>query len=293
MKHGPVLDFPVDKKIVLVTGGGSGIGFAFARVCHQAGAKIVIGDLRSTAEAQKYVDSITDKSIIFQKCDVTIWQDLHDLISASVTAFGQVPDIYAPVAGIYEPEWSNFWDDETDGYYKTIQINVNHPLKLTRLAIRALVGAQKQGVVCLVASTAGIRGNYLAALYVSSKHAILGFTKSMGQADPDEGVRIVCILPGLVDSPLWRDRTDQMLEHHKFHDRQAIMPDDIATVMKKMVEDKKYTGGTCVIKTPYEERVVEEGWEEAANKYDPSPRPEADLHRIKSVLGRERGQTWA
>lgn len=293
MKHGPVLDFPVHGKIVLITGGGSGIGFAFAQLCHQAGAKIVIGDLRSTPEAQKYLDSITDKSIVFQKCDVTNWQDLHDLISASVTAFGQVPDVYAPVAGIYEPEWSNFWDDETDGYYKTIQINVNHPVKLTRLAIRALVGAQKQGVVCLVASTAGIRGNYLASLYVTSKHAIVGFTKSMGQADPDEGVRVVCILPGLVDSPLWRNRTDKMLEQNKFSERKAIFPDEVAAVMKRMVEDKEYTGGTCVLKSGHEERVVEDGWEKNAGKYDPSPRPEADLHRIKSVLERERGKSWS
>lgn len=292
MKHGPVLDFPVQDKTVLVTGGGSGIGFAFVRLCHQAGARIIIGDLRCTAEAQKYLDSTSDKSIVFQKCDVTNWKDLHDLVTASVKAFGQVPDVYAPIAGIYEPEWSNFWDDESDGYYKTIQINVNHPLKLTRLAIRALVGAQKQGVVCLVASTAGIRGNYLAALYVSSKHAIVGFAKSMGQADPDEGVRVVCILPGLVDSPLWRDRTDQMLEQNRFHERAAIFPEDIAEVMKRMVEDKRFTGGTCMLKTAHEERVVEEGWEKDEAKYDPSPRPEPDLHRIESVLESERGKPW-
>jgi len=214
------------------------------------------------------------------------------LISASVTSFGDVPDVYAPVAGVYEPPWSNFWDDEADTY-KTISINVNHPLKLTRLAIRALLGADKKGVVCLVASTAGIRGNYLASLYCSSKHAIVGFTKSMGQADPDEGVRIVCMMPGMVDSPLWRDREDDMLAQNKFHERAAILPMDVAVVMKKMIESAQYTGGTCVLKTPYEERIVEEGWDKAADKtYDPSPRPAADLSRIRTVLDRERGSRW-
>lgn len=68
--------------------------------------------------------------------------------------------------------------------------------------MRALAGAEKQGVVVLVASTAGIRANYLASLYTASKHAIVGFAKAMGQADVDEGVRISAVLPGLVSSPL-------------------------------------------------------------------------------------------
>lgn len=146
-------------------------------------------------------------------------------------------------AGIYEPSWSNFWDDETDGAYKTIRINVDHPIKLTRLAMRALAGAEKQGVVCLIASTAGIRANYLCNLYVASKHAIVGFAKSMGQADGDEGVRINCVLPGLVSSPLWHDREDKMSEWGKFEGRDYLLPDDIAKLMVKMVESKEYEGG--------------------------------------------------
>ncbi len=77
-----------------------------------------------------------------------------------------------------------------------MDINVNHPIKLTRLAMRALLGANKKGVVCLVASGAGLVGFYLTNLYCASKHAIVGFAKSMGQADQDEGVKIVCICPG-------------------------------------------------------------------------------------------------
>ena len=78
-----------------------------------------------------------------------------------------------------------------------MRINVDHPVKFTRLSI-----------VVLVASTAAIRANYLACLYTSSKHAVIGFAKSMGQADVEEGVRVSCILPGTVSSPLWHDRAD-------------------------------------------------------------------------------------
>lgn len=294
MQYGPVNDFPLSNRIVLITGGGSGIGLAFAQLCCKAGARVIIADLKLTADAQNFIDTTDSSKVIFQKCDVSCWTDLHDSITASVTAFGDVPDIYAPVAGIFEPPWSNFWDDSEETSYKTIEINVNHPIKLTRLAMRALLGAKKQGVVCLVASTAGIRGNYLASLYSASKHAIVGFTKSMGQADPDEGVRVVCVLPGLVDSPLWRSREDDMFARAKFNERQAIVPGDVAGVMVRMVEGGggEYSGGTCVLKTPLEERVVEKGWRGGGEGYDPSPRPEADIQRVRVALEWERGVKW-
>lgn len=255
--------------------GGSGIGFAFAKACHDAGARIIIGDLTLTEEAQNYVTGNSSKEIVFEKCDVTSWKDLHNLISASIEHFGAVPDVYSPVAGIFEPPWSNFWDDETSGSYQTMRINVDHPLKFTRLAMRALLGAEKQGVVVLVASTAGVRANYLASLYTAAKHAVVGFAKAMGQADSDQGVRVSCVLPGTVNSPLWNVRTDAIREWAKFGERKQSQPSDIADLMLRMVESKEYDGGTCVLKTPFEERVEVDGFvksEEKRKKYDPSPR---------------------
>lgn len=182
--------------------------------------------------------------------------------------------------------------------------------------MRALAGAEKQGIVILVASTAGIRANYLACLYSTSKHAIVGFGKSMGQADVEEGVRVVCILPGAVSSPLWHDRGDGLKDWMKFTDRQHLQTSDIAETMLKMIESKEYEGGTCVMKTPFEERIIEEGHTKQVEKlkeYDPyviilskwieifrltispgrSPRPEADIgERSKQALEKERGKKW-
>lgn len=291
-QYGPVLEFPVKGKIVAVTGGGSGIGFALAKLCHSRGARVLIGDLKLVPEAEDYVSQASASEIAFEHCDVSSWPSLNNLVSASAKKFGDVPDVYAPIAGIFEPPWSNFWDDTEEEAYKTIQINVNHPVKLTRLAMRALASAEKQGVVCLVASTAGLRGNYFASLYATSKHAIVGFAKSMGQADIEEGVKVNCILPGMVQTPLWTDRQDDVAEQSKYKERAALQPMDIAEVMLKMIESKEYGGGTCVLKTPLEERVVEEGYSASRSTYDPSPRPAADLGRIKEILQGERGKGW-
>lgn len=138
--------------------------------------------------------------------------------------------------------------------------------------MRALAGAEKQGVVVIVSSTAGIRANYLACLYSASKHGLLGFAKSMGQSDVDEGVKVVCILPGTVSSPLWHDRQDKYSQWTKFTERKSLETGDIAEVMLKMVEKAEYEGGTCVMKTPLEEKIVEEGHLKQVQKlkeYDP------------------------
>lgn len=58
---------------------------------------MLIGDLKLTSEAEEYVSKASDSEIAFQKCDVTSWDDLHDLISGSVKKFSAVPDVYAPV----------------------------------------------------------------------------------------------------------------------------------------------------------------------------------------------------
>ena len=255
----------------------SGIGLAFAQACHAQGARIVIADLKLTTEADTFLKQAGESSVVFHKCDVTDWTDLHNTITTSVRHFGAVPDVYSPVAGIYEPAFSNFWDDsEADGY-KTIRINVEHPIKFARLAMRALAGAEKQGVVVMVSSTAGIRATYLASLYTASKHAVVGFAKAMGQADPDLGVRISCIMPGMVSSPLWHDRDDGMKDWGRYKDRKGLETSEVGECMLRMVEEgEKFEGGTCVLKTPYEEKVQEEGWrvlrERYKNVYDPSPR---------------------
>ncbi|KAK5240146.1 hypothetical protein LTR40_014023, partial [Exophiala xenobiotica] len=129
--HGPVGDFPVKGKIVLITGGGSGIGLSLAKQCHEKGARVVLGDLKLTQEAQDFLSSKPESDILFKTCDVTSWKSLETVITASLKKFGDVPDIYAPVAGVFDPSWSNFWDDTEDESYKTVAINIQHPVKLT------------------------------------------------------------------------------------------------------------------------------------------------------------------
>lgn len=278
-------DFSVKGKILLITGGGSGIGLSFAKSFYSRGGRILIGDLKLTSAAEDFLHTTevdSPGSVIFQTCDVTDWKSLYSLISASVREFGEVPDVYCPCAGVFEPPWSNFWDDAEEEDYATIKINTEHPIKLTRLAIRALVGADKKGVVMLVASGAGLVGTYGAALYSASKHAIVGLAKSLGHADGAEGVKVVCICPAIVKTPLWEDRVDERAKDYKYGEEGSPYntPEEVSEAMLKLVEESKYSGGTVLKKAQSGEEVVFEG----PSLYD--------ITRPSTTLAKERGQKW-
>lgn len=69
-------------------------------------------------------------------------------------------------------------------------------IKFTRLAMRALLGKSKFGVVVLVASIAGYSKQYPAPIYSATKHAVIGFTRSMGGAGALQGIKVVAVCPG-------------------------------------------------------------------------------------------------
>ncbi len=167
----PVGSFPLKDKICVVTGGGSGINLSFTRLALSSGARVLISDLKLTPEADDLVKS-SNGSAAFMTCDVSKWKDLNAIPSEVEKAFGKaaVADVWVPGAGIFEPKWSSFLYDQEDEFYMQMRINAEHPIKLTRIAMRSLLGADKPGVVCLVASGAGITGSYAAALYCATKY---------------------------------------------------------------------------------------------------------------------------
>jgi NAD(P)-dependent dehydrogenase (short-subunit alcohol dehydrogenase family) len=81
-------------------------------------------------------------------------------------------------------------------------------MKLTRIAIKSLLKANKKGVMLIVASLAGYQGAFGAPLYCASKHAVVGFVRSMGELDKYENIKVVLSAPGYVLS------LSQQTSHH-------------------------------------------------------------------------------
>jgi NAD(P)-dependent dehydrogenase (short-subunit alcohol dehydrogenase family) len=165
------------------------------------------------------------------------------------TAFGHgaVADVWVAGAGVFEPNVSSFFLDNEDDGYRAMRINAEHPIKLTRVALRSSLKANKPGVVLIVASGAGVVGFYGSPLYCATKHAVVGFTKSMAQADEDENIKIVSVCPGIVATPLWKGvAAAEVAKQYSYSDEMSLTASEVAMVMKDLIEQGKYPGGSLL-----------------------------------------------
>ncbi|KXT11947.1 hypothetical protein AC579_1005 [Pseudocercospora musae] len=283
--------FPLQNKTCIITGGGSGINLAFVKLAALTyNCRCLIADLKLTPEAESLCQ-IHPNLIAFTHCDVTQWSDLTSLPNKLQTEFkspGLIADIWIAGAGIFDG--SSFAYDSQDPCYRALRINTEHPIKLTRIAMRSALGANKPAVVLIVASLAGIYGQYASAIYCASKHGVVGFTKSMMQADRDENFKVVCILPGMVATPLWTEEGAK--RQFGYEEGQCLAPEEVAEGMREMIESEEWGGGSLMgierggdgLRQILESRqAIEisgeemEGWAETA--YEP----------IRAVFRKERG----
>ncbi|CAI6088218.1 hypothetical protein V2G26_018694 [Clonostachys chloroleuca] len=274
-------DFPLAGKIVVITGGASGIGLAFTKLALTSGAKVIIADLVLSPPAELLISE--DPNARFIRCDVGKWNDLESLIPFSQKEFGDVPDVYAANAGVGEPAWSSFWGDRETERYAQLDINLGHPIKLTRIAIRACLGRNKKGVVIITSSIAGVNGHFATALYVASKHGTIGFIKSLAKAETEAQVKVVGICPGLVETPLLQ----KIMESQNKDEPGVVLikPSEIADRMKDLVEKGTYRGGIALaVSAPGDATIVADGSTSALEDLLPS-----DLNVMREIIAAERG----
>ena len=130
-----------------------GIGLAVTKQAYDLGAKVLVADLKTTPEFDTFAQG-KETNILYVQSDVTHWPDFDKIFNACEKKWDDVPDAYAICAGLFEPPFSNFWQDpEQEQGYKQVDVNVNHPIKLTRLAIRKSLGRGKRASVCIIVCT--------------------------------------------------------------------------------------------------------------------------------------------
>jgi NAD(P)-dependent dehydrogenase (short-subunit alcohol dehydrogenase family) len=77
-----------------------------------------------------------------------------------------------------------------------LEVNLAHPIKLSRIAIQTLYDHGKKGVVVVTSSVAGLNGHFSTPLYVASKHGTIGLIKSLALAEEEANVKVVGVCPG-------------------------------------------------------------------------------------------------
>jgi NAD(P)-dependent dehydrogenase (short-subunit alcohol dehydrogenase family) len=193
-------------KVAIITGGGSGIGAATAHLFASQGVKVVIAN-RSTKTGEAVVNEIQQKDgeARFIATDVSNPQQVAALVEQTVQAYGKV-DILFNNAGVANVQ--PFWEIEEDAWEKTIQINLNGQFYCAKYAAPHMI-ARKQGAIINMSSVLAYATNPGLTAYSATKTGIIGLTRAMALDLAPFGVRVNCIVPGSIDTPMMWDGYDE------------------------------------------------------------------------------------
>ena len=185
----------------IITGGASGIGLATAKLLHQSGARIAIVDVQASNRAE-VLTSINDKDgrAIFIQANLGIPEEAERAVAETVQAFGNLNSIVNS-AGIQR--YGNAEQTSLDLWQEVMSVNLTAAFLVSRAAIPHLRQSGGGSIVNVgsVQSHAAQRG---AVAYVTSKHALLGLTRAMAVDYAAERIRVNCVCPGTVDTPMFR-----------------------------------------------------------------------------------------
>jgi NAD(P)-dependent dehydrogenase (short-subunit alcohol dehydrogenase family) len=199
------------EKVALITGGTSGIGEATALLFAKEGAQVAITGRnaeRGEAVAQR-IESLRRESSswqnrqeagqpLFVRADVSLASDCQRAVDETVRAFGRL-DILFNNAGIFYPQTATEcsekeWDEQID-------VNLKGTFLMSKFALPILI-AQKKGVIINNASGWGLVGGDHAVAYCASKGGVVLMTKAMAIDHGAQGIRVNCICPGDVETPM-------------------------------------------------------------------------------------------
>ena len=193
-------------KIVIVTGGGSGIGTATAKLFGTYGAHVIVSDI-NLESAQKVAEEILldDGKATAQKTDVTDFKEVEELILGTSEKHKKI-DVMINNAGIGGKTQAKTADHTLDDWHNVIAVNQTGVFYCMKLAL-GIMSKQGYGNIVNVASLAGLKpsGNNLS--YSASKFAVVGMTKSAALEYGRRNIRINAVCPGFTESAL----LDQLL----------------------------------------------------------------------------------
>lgn len=193
----------VDKKVVLITGAASGIGYEISMDFAKEGAKIVLTDINEEA-VQQAADELKGQGFecIGIKCDVTSETEIKAAIDKTMETFGSL-DVLINNAGMQHV--SPIEEFPTEKYELLIKIMLVAPFIATKHAF-PIMKKQGFGRIINMASINGLVGFAGKAAYNSAKHGVIGLTKVAALEGAEHGITVNAMCPGYVDTPLVRNQ---------------------------------------------------------------------------------------
>ena len=236
--------FSLENKTILITGGAGGIGCDVARVCSKLGARIILTDIREDALqiALSSLTKVADREHLAIQADLTNSDELNRLVD-------QIPEIDGFVcnAGVMKLVVTQFITEEE--LTRIQRINLNAPILLTKALLKKK-RVKKGGSIVFTASAAGVyRVSIGNAIYATTKCGIDAFMRTVALEFGPKGIRCNSINPGMVETALIGDFTEEQKEKEKLNYplRRFAKPEDIALGIAYLLSDaSSFVTGTAL-----------------------------------------------
>ena len=190
-----------EKKVVLITGAGAGIGEAAAEKYAAAGASVVVNSISKSGERVEKALAAKGYKALFVQGDISREQDAKDIVEKTVAAFGAL-DILVNNAGIVAG--GNVEEISLEDFEHTMRVNVTGTFLMCKYAMPYL--RESRGVIVNVSSVVAVKAVANRAAYSASKGAVLALSKAMAADYVKMGIRVNCICPGTVHTPSLDER---------------------------------------------------------------------------------------
>ncbi|OHD11881.1 MAG: short chain dehydrogenase [Spirochaetes bacterium GWD1_27_9] len=201
-------------KIVIITGGGSGIGKASSILFAKEGAKVVVAN-RRVEKGEETVKIIKENGgdALFIQTDVSKKEDIENLINKTVKHYGRL-DIAFNCGGI-DGAKKPIIDFEEQEWDEVIDVNLKGTFLLLKYEIKQMLKQNTEGVILNMASINGIIGRPNRCAYNSSRSGVIGLTKTASIEYIRKGIRINAIAPAAVKTDLFDKYTNEDIELQK------------------------------------------------------------------------------
>ncbi|HPU50861.1 MAG TPA: 3-oxoacyl-ACP reductase FabG [Burkholderiaceae bacterium] len=238
-------------KVVLVTGAAGGIGLASARRFLAEGAKVVVADIGPARVAAAcaelgYANPADRTSLVMAGVvDVTDREQIDRLLTAVLARWGRV-DVLLNNAGVtQDARLVKMTDAQFD---QVIAVNLKGVFECAQ-AVARIMTTQKSGVIINASSVVGLYGNFGQTNYAATKSGVIGFTKTWARELGPQGIRVVAVCPGFVETAILKSIPEPVLQKmiEKVPLGRLGKPDEIASVYAFLAsDDASYINGAVI-----------------------------------------------